>query len=390
MILIIVRRAYNNVAMINESNNHNSRNEILLRLALIVALVLLVMFGILIAHIIRQGGALPSNAIAEAGSTIRLDTQTSKFILKNGIPFLEKMVDEDDPLTFLNINWIQIYWYLAANIKNTSPLEILRTQFPLLALIKVQPKIPLKITPVPIENHPEVAPQLPVPTPEDQGDATLPELASSPEVFIYHTHTTESYIPACGKDHTPNQKGDIVKVGSYLQKVLEEKYHIKCMHSETIHDLFPFRDSYKRSQVTIINYLKQYPDTKVVLDVHRDATPGLESSRMVKGVKTATIVTVVGSNKMGLPHPHWKGNLQFAKKLNENMDLYYPGLSNGIIISDARYNQHLHSHATLIEFGDQYTTLEEAYRAVDFFADVLVHTMQKDTSPGVTTLDAGK
>jgi stage II sporulation protein P len=376
--------------MINEPGKSNSKYEILVRLTLIVALILFAMFGVFIAHSLREGGALPSGAIAEAGSTIRLDTQTSKYILKNGIPFLEKMVDEDDPLTFLNINWTQLYWYLAANIKNTSPLEIIRTQFPLLALIKVQPKIPIQITPVPLENHQEVNPQLPVPTPEEPGEVTLPELAENPEIFIYHTHTTESYIPACGKDHTINQKGDIVKVGSYLQKVLEEKYHIRCMHSETIHDQYPFRDSYKRSQVTIINYLKQYPATKIVLDVHRDATPGLESSRMVKGVKTATIVTVVGSDKMGLPHPHWKENLQFAKKLNENMDLFYPGLSNGIIISDARYNQHLHSHAILIEFGDQYTTLEEAYRAVDFFADVLVHTMQKDTSPGVTTLEAGK
>ncbi len=375
--------------MINDPHNHNSKNEVLIRLALIVALIILVMFGIMIAHTIHQEKALPSNAIAVAESTIRLDTQTSKFILKNGIPFLEKIMDEDDPLTFLNINLIQIYWYLAANIKNTSPFEIVCTQFPILALMKSQPKIPLTITPVPIEN-PDVDQKIPMPTPGGQGNTTLPEIKETPEIFIYHTHTTESYIPACGKDHMVNQKGDIVKVGGYLEKVLEEKYHIQCMHSETIHDQFPFRDSYKRSQVTMINYLKQYPSTKVVLDVHRDATPGLENSRIVKGEKTATIVTVVGSDKMGLSHPRWKENLQFAKKLNENMDLYYPGLSNGIIISDARYNQHLHSHAILIEFGDQYTTLEEAYRAVDFFADVLVHTMQKDTSPGITTLDGGQ
>jgi stage II sporulation protein P len=377
------------IVMIMNPNDHSSKNEIWLRLALIVALILLVMFGVMIAHLIRSGRALPSNAIAQSGSAIRLDTQTSKFILKNGIPFLEKMVDEDDPLTFLNINWIEIYWHLAANISNTSPLEIIRTQFPLLALIKVQPTIP-KITLMPIENQPEVKQELPEPSPEEQGSISIPQLGLKPEVFIYHTHTTESYIPACGKDHTVNQKGDIVKVGSYLQKVLEEKYHINCMHSETIHDQFPFRDSYKRSQVTVINYLKQYPSTKVVLDVHRDATPGLESSRMVKGVKCATIVTVVGSDKMGLAHPRWKENLQFAKKLNENMDLFFPGLSNGIIISDARYNQHLHTHAILIEFGDQYTTLEEAYHAVDFFAEVLVHTMQNDPSPGVTNLEAMK
>jgi stage II sporulation protein P len=383
--------------MMNEANRasedakRTSKNELFLRPIVIVTGVLLMLTGVFVAHFIHTPRVLPENTLALSGNAIRLDTQTSKFILKNGMPFLDKIVDEDDPLTFLNINWIKIYWRLAANINNTSPLEIIRTQLPLLALVKVTPKPIPKLTPLPMEDQPEPKPSVPPALPETQANDQIAEfnVNTLPEVFIYHTHTTESYIPASGKDHLVNQKGDVVKVGNYLQQVLEQKYHIKCAHSDTIHDQFPFRDSYKRSQVTLINYLKQYPNTSVVLDLHRDATPGLENSRMIKGVKCATIVTVVGSDKMGLPHPHWKENLEFAKKLNENMDLFYPGLSNGIIISDARYNQHLHSHAILIEFGDQYTTLDEAYHAVDDFAEVLAQTI-KESSPGIATLDAGK
>jgi stage II sporulation protein P len=375
--------------MMNDSKNQTTPRGTRLRPMVIALGILLMLAGIFIAHIIHAESIMPSNSVALVSGTIRLDTQTSKYILKNGMPFLEKIVDEDDPLTFLNINWTDLYWHLAANIKNTSPLEIIRTQLPLLALVKVQPKLVPKPVPLVIQRPIEDNPQLPLPEPERRPD-TPSLVPGKPVVFIYHTHTTESYIPASGKDHLVNQTGDIVKVGSYLQKVLEEKYHLPCMHSETIHDQFPFRDSYKRSQLTVISYLKQYPSTKVVIDLHRDATPGLENNRMIKGVKAATIVTVVGSDKMGLPHPHWKDNLEFAKKLNENMELLYPGLSNGIIISDARYNQHLHTHAILIEFGDQYTTLEEAYRAADFFADVLALTLNKDNSPGVTTLDGIK
>jgi stage II sporulation protein P len=370
----------------NDAKDRTAKNDIFLRPTIIVLGILLMLVGIIAAHSFHSKHGMASNAVAEVNGTIRLDTQTSKFILKNGMPFLEKMVDEDDPLTFLDINWIDIYWHLAANIKNTSPLEIIRTQLPLLALVKVQPKMVPKLIPIPIQNTPEITQQPPMPTPENQPINSAPKTGGDPVVFIYHTHTSESYIPASGKDHLLNQKGDVVKAGTYLEQVLEEKYHLKCMHSEAIHDQFPFRDSYKRSQVTVINYLKQYPATKVVLDLHRDATPGLANSRVIKGQKCATIVTVVGSDKMGLPHPHWKENLEFAKKLNENMELFYPGLSNGIIISDARYNQHLHTHAILIEFGDQFSTLEEVYHAVDLFAEVLALTINKDTSPGVTTI----
>jgi stage II sporulation protein P len=270
-------------------------------------------------------------------------------------------------------------------------MEILRAQMPLLAVTKVKPKIVPQLTPSSMEE-PVNYQQMPLPVPVEQTANQITDISNdnSPEVFIYHTHTTESYIPVCGKDHLVNQRGDVVKTGNYLKQILEDKYRIKCVHSDNIHDQYPFRDSYKRSQVTLINYLKQFPNTKIVLDLHRDATPGLVNSRMIKGVKSSTIVTVIGSDKMGLPHPHWKENLEFAKKLNENMDLFYPGLSNGIITSEARYNQHLHTHAIIIEFGDQYSTSEEVNRAVEFFAEVLAITLQKDTSPGVTTLDTVK
>ena len=65
-----------------------------------------------------------------------------------------------------------------------------------------------------------------------------------------------------------------LKFGERLKQIFEEKYGIKCLHSEEIHDQYPFRDSYKRSQVTLMKYLKEYPSLKVVLDVHRDAHAG--------------------------------------------------------------------------------------------------------------------
>ena len=78
---------------------------------------------------------------------IHLDTQTSRYLLQFGIPILERSNGEDDPFTILNLNWSEIYWRLAANIREANPLEILKTQIPLLALAPPQ-KIPVKRFPL--------------------------------------------------------------------------------------------------------------------------------------------------------------------------------------------------------------------------------------------------
>jgi len=298
---------------------------------------------------------------------IRLDTQSSRFILRSGIPVLEKNSGEDDPFRLLHFNWSEMYWKLAANIRQATPREILKTQFPLLAIVK--PKLPpLKISrPAPLK-------------PAEPETANLPEkLPGEPVVLIYHTHTSESYIPVSGTAHqTDGRQGDITKVGRRLKEVLEEKYGIPTIHCDEVHDYYPFRESYLRSQVTVKKILAEHPSLKVVLDVHRDATPGIKAVTEIKGEKTATVLFVVGSNKMGLPHPDWEINYRFASKLAEAMNLYFPSLNSGIIVSDARYNQHLHHQALIVEFGDQNSNLEEVYRAVEDFAGILALNLRRN------------
>lgn len=319
-----------------------------------------------------------ADTIARVGNHIfQLDTQTSRFILRNGIPVLDRSAGEEDPFTLFHLNWVEFYWKLAANISQTTPQEILKAQVPLLALSRIKPK-PLKFPP-PIVKEP-ISPPNQAPAPK-----IAPLRFVQPYVLIYHTHTSESYLPESGKDHLFNQRGDIVKVGAYLQKILEERYGIKTIHCDQIHDHYPFRESYQRSQQTLVKYLKEYPSLKILLDVHRDATPGLKSTCPVKGAEAATLMMVVGSDKMGLPHPNWKKNHEFASNLNEFLNLYYPGLSNGIIISDARYNQHLSDRAIIVEFGNQNSELEQVYRSVEHFAEIFTVAAQQELSSASTT-----
>lgn len=326
--------------------------------------------AILTIHSERNSIVQPNVSAQISNGLIRLDTPTSRFIIKSSIPILESNAGEEDPFTLIHVNWSQIYWRIAANLSNANPQEILKAQFPFMAFMKPR-TLPIKL---PIQP---ITPRLSIPS--EPTIVPTQQLANDPEIFIYHTHTSESYIPVSGKDHELNQKGDIVKLGEHLQQILEEKYGLKCIHSEDINDQYPFRDSYKRAQETVIKYLAEYPSIKVVFDLHRDATPGMKTTCNLNGEKTATLRIIVGSDKMGLLHPNWRENLEFATRLTDNMNLYYPGLSNGILISEARYNQHLNNHALIVEFGDyQNSTLEELNHAIERFAEILVLTMNME------------
>ncbi len=362
-----------------ETNKRTAQNEIPYWFTygtLGVFLMFIGLFTVIIVTSLKQN-ITGVNTIAKVSNRVlQLDTHTSRFILRNGIPILDRSAGEEDPFTLFHLNWVEFYWKIAANISQATPEEILKAQVPLLALSRVNPQ-PLKYPPIVKEPF---HPPAPIKAPEAD-----PIRFEQPYVLIYHTHTSESYLPVSGKDHLFNKKGDIVKVGAYLQKILEERYSIKSLHCDQIHDHYPFRESYKRSQLTLIKYLKNYPSLRILLDVHRDATPGLKPTCNIKGADAATLMMVVGSDKMGLAHPNWKKNHEFATKLNESLNLYYPGLSNGVVISDARYNQHLSDHAIIVEFGNQNSELEQIYRSVEHFAEIFATAIQQELSSASTT-----
>lgn len=338
-----------------------------------VFLMLVSALTVVILHPTRHDFVPARNMVAGINpSLIRLDTQSSRFILRSGIPVLERTSGEDDPFRLFHINWSEIYWKIAANIRQATPREILTTQFPVLSL--VQPKIPpiaparavKPIIPNPVVPHEQALEKPPAPP--------TPALSKDPLVLLYHTHTTESYLPESGRSHSnpdKGERGDIVKVGAHLKNILEKSYGIPTLHCDKIHDSYPFRESYLRSQTTVKEYLDKYPSIKMVFDIHRDATPGIIATCTINNTATSTILLVVGTDRMGLDHPNWKNNHQFANELTQGMNQYYPGLSSGIIVSDARYNQHLHEKSLILEIGDHNSSLEEAYRAADAFGAIL-------------------
>jgi stage II sporulation protein P len=304
-----------------------------------------------------------------------LDSRVGRSFFAQVIPGFERYRIEEDPDFILDAKATDLLLRFLVNIRNPSPQEMFKTQFPLLAhwngrkeysllnttALQIQPKMTVP-RPSPLPPTTRTVPPLPVvPTPR----------AESPRVFIYHTHTSESYVPVSGETHLHNGKGDIVRAGEKLSALLNKQYGIETVHSDTIHDQYPFREAYQRSEATVKALLAKHPQLEVVLDLHRDATPGLDHKVLIKGKTAAKIILVVGSDRLGLAHPQWEKNSRFANTLLAIMDQLYPNLAHGVILAEARYNQHLHPQSIIVEFGDDKSTWEEVNYSLELFAEVL-------------------
>jgi len=205
----------------------------------------------------------------------------------------------------------------------------------------------------------------------------------APIVLIYHTHTTESYMPSKGYNYKPRDKAyhsndlnyTVVSVGEVLAKELE-KYGIKALHNKTVHDVPTYMYSYSNSLNTVQELLKKYPTLQVLIDLHRDAPySDPNKSRELTTVKIngklySRIMLVVGTDKM-FPHPYWKENYKFALLIQEKMEELFPGLSRDIDLREQRFNQHLSKKAILVEIGSHGNTMEESIESAKAFAKVL-------------------
>lgn len=186
--------------------------------------------------------------------------------------------------------------------------------------------------------------------------------SSSPQVLIYHTHTTESYD--CTARSTDLSKS-VCAVGDKIAVELQAS-GIGVLHDKTCHDYPAYDGSYDRSQATMLKDLKQYPGIQVTLDIHRDAmhrSDGtiLKTTSVVAGKKAAQLMILAGCDDDGsLNFPNWEYNLRLALRLQNQLCTDYPGLARPLDFCARRYNEHMTKGSLLIEIGTDANTLEEA------------------------------
>lgn len=209
------------------------------------------------------------------------------------------------------------------------------------------------------------------------------------EVLIVHTHATESYE---GYDsdfydvrndwRSTDNNCNMVAVGDVLAAQLEAA-GIGVIHDTTQHDYPSYNGSYERAADTIQRYLKEYPDIKMILDVHRDgiqrdATTIVKPATVIDGRKAAQVMIISGSDQNGsLGIPNWAENLRLACGVTDAVEKQYPTLMRPVFLSGGRYNMHLSTGTILLEMGSQANTLEEALYSAELLGDALGHYLQE-------------
>ena len=211
---------------------------------------------------------------------------------------------------------------------------------------------------------------------KDKNKEKSVKLSKKPLVIIYHTHSSESYMPYKSSNyHREKEKGTVRDVGSVMKKTLEKK-GIRVIHDKTLHDRPSYNESYNRSLETITALRKKYPSADYIIDLHRDAAPSSVSEgkyTVIDGKRVAKFSLVVGQQ-----NENYVELYDYAKKVSEKAEGMYNGFGGPIIERNYRYNEYVSNRSLLLEIGNNRNTIEEARLCGRYFAEVLASIIKSE------------
>lgn len=201
-------------------------------------------------------------------------------------------------------------------------------------------------------------------------------ISGDPLVIIYHTHSSESYMPYTESNyHRIEEEGTVRDVGSVLEEELKKK-GINVIHDKTIHDRPSYNESYERSLETAEALIKKYPTAVYVIDLHRDAAAASATEGKyleIDGERVAKFSLVVGQ-----ANDNYKQLYDFAKTVSGKAESKYAGFGGSIIQKNYNYNEFISDKALLLEVGNNKNTIEEARACGKYFAEVLADVIREN------------
>ena len=209
-------------------------------------------------------------------------------------------------------------------------------------------------------------------------DLTLDTEKEGPQILIYHSHSQEGFVDTVEGDDTTTRVG----VGDYLAKLLTETYGYQVIHDRGVYDLvdgvLDRNVAYDYSGAAVEQWISQYPQIQVIIDLHRDGVDGKKFVVQENGRPTANLMFILGMSRTAdqqdipyLPNPYIKENMAFALQIQERAEIAAPGLMRNIYLMAYRFNLHYRPRSMLLEAGTQLNTLEEEKNAMEVFAGIL-------------------
>jgi len=221
---------------------------------------------------------------------------------------------------------------------------------------------------------------------------------NNPQVYVYHTHTTESYFdvadPSMGvtkADNTPTDSEEkshnMSGLGQMLCDIIGNDYGIATTHDDLIHNE-PYIGAYADSRVTLEEALAKYPNYKLIIDMHRDSVEASKKDAVtatINGESVAKLMFVID-----LSHDGVEKNEQTAKDLIDIANRLFPGLiretnGSGIFIypgiytynnGSGHFNQDLSGNLVEVEVGADCNTYEEAQNSQKYLARVIAEYLK--------------
>lgn len=200
-------------------------------------------------------------------------------------------------------------------------------------------------------------------------------------VYIYHTHSWESYLPLLKHAQAPtdavnsNNAVNVVGVGDMLAADLEAKgigtEHSIINAAKMLNEKgWTANNAYQFSRRIVQEAMAGDSDLKFMIDVHRDSLRKEKTTCMINNKSYARLDFIIGE-----ANPNFKQNLELAKELHAAVEKKYPGLSRGVFSKDKSmgngvYNQDLSPRAILIEVGGVDNNLIELQNSMEAFSEV--------------------
>jgi stage II sporulation protein P len=289
---------------------------------------------------------------------------------------------------------------LATNIDPEDPRSYLGTGLPGLALFDTEIVTAgegTNITNMPIESAPpfEVlkkereAAVKNVKQENGANESKAPSTKGKEVVFIYHSHSMESFLPHLEGVKDSNDAWhstlNITDVGEKLGKELEKRGIGTVVNTDNITNMvrkrgWNYNDSYKMSEEVVTKAMAQNDDLNFLFDIHRDSQPRDITTVTINNKKYARPFFVVGE-----AHKGYEKNLKLANTLHDMLEKKYPGLSRGVFSKDKTqgngvYNQDLSKNALIIEVGGYNNNMEELDRSAEALADAIAEYYWKNNN----------
>lgn len=211
--------------------------------------------------------------------------------------------------------------------------------------------------------------------------------SEQPSVLIYHTHTSESFLPygdSFDADY-PNRSGDpsrnMTAVGDAICESLSQR-GISSVHDCTVYDSPMFTGAYYRSADGMREILDKYPSIKIVLDIHRDGIINEDGSLVapvaeIDGNNAAQFMIISGCDDGDMDMPDYMENFKLACLLQNCAEEAYPDLARAVLFDYRNYNQDVSTGALLIEVGSHGNSLDEAIYTGELLGNIIANALEK-------------